>query len=810
MTKEQLLKEAQAEQELAQKDEISFLERIPHFFKAHELYITAGDKKSGFQMLGMYYLSKVAADAPENKKENFAKCLEAFKESGDKNFYRAMKAAYLAYLAGEEKNKHKKAKLYEQEAYELSKVKSLSPEEIAKNGDYYLQAQKDIHIAKAKRCEALVQITTEAKKHDTKKMGELFKECAEEYSKAGDEKKFNLYMSFHYLYSSLYYYSSFSPECLPALKKACEHAEKADNPECLAKVKSAYLRAASYFQNDFNKRIQYLEEACGETEKTADKFLLYELKGTIEELKARHSGDPKEKSALFLKAAELFKKEPTAIEKSQICEALSKLILANAQNVSFKERIILYKDALRILKSTKAKRLYYKSLGELFLVQAISYGLVSNNSKRLVYLQFRASKAFQAGGYFLEGNLYSGLAFLAISSHLSFPKNIEAIGIAANNLLLTSHIEVYDLACHKLYQILIENESDESKKDIYRRKSLLHLAAYIKIEAKKSQARMCLEFLPFDAKLLNNLFEAEYYKLLGDLPENAAKKQELDQRALSIFDDIIAKGNANTKEMAYRGKGWLLRDRGQFDLSVEVFRQAVKELPKLSSLQKEMQIAEKLLQEDYRKLKSNQEIKELRLDYQNQLLAQRSPLDKNNVDEEAPIEDFETLVFKSLLNVGNRLEEIRGTCRSQGEEHLRDIMLVQLQNIPQIGEAATRESKHGEGKTDIHIAIDKEKAISECLVWKGEEYYKSKEKQLLGNLTDKQKFAFLVTFFKDQDFVGTINRAQKCVTDFDDFEKDSLEIIEIDVGTPGKTFSSLHVTKWRTKLKIYHLFFCLS
>lgn len=809
--KQSLVRMAEEEKKLAMDDNTTWEERGKHFLKSSQLYKEAGKCREYYHMLGWFHFMNVSVDIKQNRAMHLRDTLKALRKSGRKNEYLSIKGLYLETLAEKERDLKKKANLYKKASIEYSKVRRGTPENEIEEGDLYAQSQKDMHISMTKHYEILLKLLAKNRNKNRESIIELFRKCADEYKLVGDQNRSNIMMGMHFSEVA----ATMPPviDRLIALKKAEQLFSNTDQEDLKHKSRAFYLRESAFFQADFNKSLEVLNEAVQELEKTSDKFLIDDCYGLIEEFKARMVKDPKEKSLYFAKASHFYKKD-SLTERAEFCEAFSKLALIDA-NSSVDEVIDLYLQASKALMAKRTKQLFHKIRGNLLLMKAIKYGLVRENSRRFVEYQIKASEEFHKGGFYVEGDYYVALAFLAMSHHLQYPQNAEALHLSIMNFFKVGSIELYDLACYQFFTLLSGNVQDLNKQEENKKQALMHLKAYINSQEQKLSSKAKTEILNFDPNMVNLLYKAEYYKLLGDLERGEPNRESIDIQAIKLFDEVISKGGEEQKKVAYRGKGWLLRDRKKYDESYAAFKQASQNYPDSTSLKNEFELSERLLVQEYQiSRREFEQERKLRIQYQNQLITQNIAI-KNESQTTTFYEniDFETTLLTRLMDIGNRLEEFRKTYRDFGEEKLRDTMLFALQNDPRIGELATRETLLGEGKTDIHILNPKnnnEKGICECLIWHGGSYYREKKEQLFGNLTERQKYAFLITFFKDKEFLEAIKSAHKCIGSSPDYQIDSLCKIELDGGNPAKFFSSSHTSKWGTIIKTYHLFFDLS
>ncbi|MFW9842952.1 MAG: hypothetical protein ACFFEV_00045 [Candidatus Thorarchaeota archaeon] len=133
------------------------------------------------------------------------------------------------------------------------------------------------------------------------------------------------------------------------------------------------------------------------------------------------------------------------------------------------------------------------------------------------------------------------------------------------------------------------------------------------------------------------------------------------------------------------------------------------------------------------------------------------------------------LVIKLLKDGGYGLEKTPEVYSNLKEEQLRDILLSYL-NIVFEGEA-TGETFLKTGKTDIYLRIEKGRILcAECKFWDGEKLYLSMIDQLFGYLTWRQNYGILITFSRNKDFTGVIEKAKDAAQKSSTTMKDSLKV----------------------------------
>lgn len=118
--------------------------------------------------------------------------------------------------------------------------------------------------------------------------------------------------------------------------------------------------------------------------------------------------------------------------------------------------------------------------------------------------------------------------------------------------------------------------------------------------------------------------------------------------------------------------------------------------------------------------------------------------------------DYEALIDQ-LTSARGLIERLPATFAPMGEEALRDIVLVILNNEFGIGAA---EAFSRSGKTDITIHHDKGAVfIAECKIWSGDKAFSVAIDQLLNYLVWRDTKAALIVFVHEKDITGISEKA---------------------------------------------------
>lgn len=131
---------------------------------------------------------------------------------------------------------------------------------------------------------------------------------------------------------------------------------------------------------------------------------------------------------------------------------------------------------------------------------------------------------------------------------------------------------------------------------------------------------------------------------------------------------------------------------------------------------------------------------------------------KTEVPRELSISDADYMaIIEQLASARGLLERQPETFSAMGEEALRDLLLVILNNQfgPAVGEMFSRK-----GKTDIVIMRELGPVfIAECKIWSGEKAFGEAIEQLLGYLVWRDTKAAIVIFVRERDVTGITKKA---------------------------------------------------
>src|SRR5258708_3466170 len=140
------------------------------------------------------------------------------------------------------------------------------------------------------------------------------------------------------------------------------------------------------------------------------------------------------------------------------------------------------------------------------------------------------------------------------------------------------------------------------------------------------------------------------------------------------------------------------------------------------------------------------------------IVVQRPAQVQGDVQHELRISDEDYVaIIQQLSSARGLLERQPETFSAMGEEPLRDLLLVILNNQfgPAVGEMFSRK-----GKTDIVIVRESGPVfIAECKIWSGEKAFGEAVEQLLGYLVWRDTKAAIVVFVREKDVTGITTKA---------------------------------------------------
>lgn len=136
-------------------------------------------------------------------------------------------------------------------------------------------------------------------------------------------------------------------------------------------------------------------------------------------------------------------------------------------------------------------------------------------------------------------------------------------------------------------------------------------------------------------------------------------------------------------------------------------------------------------------------------------------------DKEKEIEpSLETETYNEIIqlinSLGINLERSSQRLRELDEEPLRDTILMALNSVYR--GMASAEAFNKEGKTDILIKYqDRNLFVSECKIWRGDDYFLKGIDQLLSYLTWRDTKTSYIIFSKNIDAERVVNRSKELV-----------------------------------------------
>ncbi|MFC4945840.1 hypothetical protein [Pseudonocardia sp. GCM10023141] len=184
------------------------------------------------------------------------------------------------------------------------------------------------------------------------------------------------------------------------------------------------------------------------------------------------------------------------------------------------------------------------------------------------------------------------------------------------------------------------------------------------------------------------------------------------------------------------------------------------EIPRLLTIRREKLLADRQMQARLSfKLRSRPDANTHAVPIQRRQLAAKPtpPVEPFRPELVLESRDYEA-ALDVLRHSRNALERSPSLASKLGEEHIRDLLLINLN--AQFEGAAAGEVFNSHGKTDILIrAQDRNVFIGECKIWRGPKTVKEALGQLLSYMVWRDTKAALILFIKDGDVTTIIKKA---------------------------------------------------
>lgn len=139
---------------------------------------------------------------------------------------------------------------------------------------------------------------------------------------------------------------------------------------------------------------------------------------------------------------------------------------------------------------------------------------------------------------------------------------------------------------------------------------------------------------------------------------------------------------------------------------------------------------------------------------------------KNDKDKKprAPDQIYEK-ILETISRAGNDMEKRVSSHKDRSEPELRDVLLASLNSHNDI--FSSGESFNKTGKTDILVSSGNEQIfIAECKIWRGKKSLQEAIAQLLSYLTWQDNRVALIVFYKNGDFLSSLQGIPDIVTSF--------------------------------------------
>lgn len=263
--------------------------------------------------------------------------------------------------------------------------------------------------------------------------------------------------------------------------------------------------------------------------------------------------------------------------------------------------------------------------------------------------------------------------------------------------------------------------------------------------------------LPFSCD--SELFEVHPSTWTTVLPRAGIRSTEL-VFTVEFFSDVDTPEQVNKRvdeeiELIKKWAGWLNNDIGTFNSSIDsiIDNGLSKRREKLSRdetfLEQISVPKQDLVAKGFVKPEKKLDLKILREDKEKEI---EPSLETETYNE----------IVQLINSLGINLERSSQRLRELDEESLRDTILVALNSVYR--GMASAEAFNKEGKTDILIKYqDRNLFVSECKIWRGDEYFLKGIDQLLNYLTWRDTKTSYIIFSKNIDAIRVVNRSKELV-----------------------------------------------
>lgn len=378
----------------------------------------------------------------------------------------------------------------------------------------------------------------------------------------------------------------------------------------------------------------------------------------------------------------------------------------------------------------------------------------------------------------------------------------------------TKELAEYYFSNNHLQKIEIDNDRDET---LEYKKDIRTIPSYEREEGWRGDGNLDYEYksilvsipiiLNNDLNIIDELITLP--RIIGIPPSHVELKNDFISFKIDIKgygfnlseDEITIKIKDGKEEI----KKWIKRKNDNINTENEKLKNKIEEL--INNRKKELYEDQKRLDSLVKRIKiplkkkENESIKRIKLNPK-PIVKKMKPTP--TIPEDYVLDRNKVLDIISFIdNQGRQFEKTPLTYKSLKEEDLRNIILVNLNNL--FEGKATGETFSNKGKTDIYLYIDKgDILIFECKIWDGSRLYNETIDQLLKYLTWRNNFGIIITFIKRKNFSKILEDVDEIITHNNSYKNGFKKISETHFLSSHKLIQDDF-----KNVEIHHLFYNL-
>ena len=378
----------------------------------------------------------------------------------------------------------------------------------------------------------------------------------------------------------------------------------------------------------------------------------------------------------------------------------------------------------------------------------------------------------------------------------------------------TEELAEYYFSNNYLQKIEIDNDRDET---LEYKKDIRTIPSYEREEGWRGDGNLDYEYksilvsipiiLNNDLNIINELLTLP--RIIGIPPAHVELKNDFISFKIDIKgygfnlseDEITIKIKDGKEEI----KKWIKRKNDNINTENEKLKNKIEEL--INNRKRELYEDQKKLDSVVKRIniplkkKENESIKRIKLNPK-PIVKKMKPTP--TIPEDYVLDRNKVLdIINFIDNQGRQFEKTPLTYKSLKEEDLRNIILVNLNNL--FEGKATGESFSNIGKTDIYLNIDKGNIlIFECKMWDGSRLYNETIDQLLQYLIWRNNFGIIITFIKRKNFSKILESIEEIITHHNSYKNGFKTISETHFLSHHKLIQDEF-----KNVEIHHLFYNL-